>query len=114
MWYTLTALSHLTNPQTHGRLTPRVLLAHLLGPMTTWFGNLIGALFVSYVMSICTETLTSEPYASGVKEMIMSEIVEPAWGVLILKAVGCGWIVSLAMYMSEVCASQIQDLWTAK
>jgi len=103
MWYSLTMLSSLTNPQKHGRLTPQLLLSHLLGPLTCWIGNLVGAVFVAYVFSIATGTLTEEPYASGIKEMVHSELVEPAWMTVFIRAIGCGWSVSLAMYLGEVC-----------
>lgn len=97
-------LTHLTNPQKHGRLTPRLFLSHLLGPLTCWVGNLVGALFVAYVFSIATGTLIEEPYASGIQEMVKSELVEPAWMAVFVRAIGCGFSVSLAMYLGEVCS----------
>lgn len=109
MWYTLTLLAHATNPQTHGRLTPRLLFSHLLGPLTSWLGNLVGALFAAYVLSIATATLTAEPYASGISEMVASELLEPGWWVIFARAVGCGWSVTLAMYLGEVCHAYIQS-----
>lgn len=102
MWYTLTFLSYLTSPRRYGRLTPHVLLAHFLGPFTSWLGNLVGALLVASLLSITTGTITSSPYASGVSELISSELVETPWGTIFASAIGCGFSVTLAMYLGEV------------
>jgi len=34
--------------------------------------------------------------------MVASELVEPAWGTVFVRAVGCGWAVSLGIYLGEV------------
>ena len=55
-----------------------------------------------YVLSILTGTFTSDPHAKGIAEMVASELVEPAWGTVFVRAVGCGWAVSLGIYLGEV------------
>jgi len=34
--------------------------------------------------------------------MVASELVEPGWGMVFLRAVGCGWAVSTGIYLGEV------------
>lgn len=85
MWYTITALER--------KGTPR---QYLVGPLTSYMGNLIGAIFVSGVLSTATGALTTEPFRSGIIEEITESVLEQPWHGIFLRAIGCGYLVSVA------------------
>lgn len=82
MWFTMTALQRKGHPLMYAR-----------GLVVSWIGNLIGALFVSGVLSYATGIFAEEPFRSGIVEELTKEIVDAAWHVIFLKAVGCGFLV---------------------
>lgn len=88
MWYTVTLLERRGS-----------WIQYLRGPAVCWVGDLLGALIVAGVFSVVTGTLTEEPYRSGILSSVQNELVEPAWGIILLKAVACGWLVTMAMYL---------------
>lgn len=65
---------------------------------------------MAYVFSIATGTLVEEPYASGIAEMVKTDLVEPAWMTVFVRAIGCGWSVCLAMYLGEVCFDEVTEI----
>lgn len=82
MWYTLTALQKLGKPY-----------QYIIGPSVCWLGDLIGAIMVSGLLCVASGSLTDQPYRSAIMEEIRSTIVEETFGSIMLKAVGCGWLV---------------------
>ena len=54
------------------------------------------------MLSILTGTFTEDPHAKGIAEMVASELVQPAWGTVFLRAVGCGFAVCTGVYLGEV------------
>lgn len=88
MWYTITML------EKRGRW-----IQYIRGPAACWLGDFLGALIVAGLFSVVTGTLTEEPYRSGILSEVRRELVEPAWGLVFLKAIACGWLVTMAMYI---------------
>lgn len=88
MWYTMTAIER------KGRLLqyPRDLLV-------AWVGNLVGALLFAYFFTYLTDALSEEPWRSGVVEQVTSDVLEHPWHVLFLRAIGCGYLVTIAMFL---------------
>ncbi|GAB7359855.1 hypothetical protein MBLNU230_g7383t1 [Neophaeotheca triangularis] len=92
MWQTMTALSR---KHKHTTLNyPRTLLL-------AWSGNLLGALLVSSLLAYATGSLTSEPHRSGIVEQIHSSVLEPRWHQIFFRAIGCGWLVTAAMFLGS-------------
>lgn len=78
---------------------------YIIGPLVTWVGNLGGAAFVAAVLSVATETVTEEPFRSAIVKQVVEDIVQRAWHVIFLRAIGCGFLVTLAMF----CGMQSAD-----
>ena len=88
MYFAITALQRKGRP-----------LQYLRGLSASWLGNLVGALLTAALFTYCTESLSSEPFRSRVLERVSEEIIEPAWHVVFLRAIGCGYMVTFAMYL---------------
>lgn len=88
MYWTMTALSG------HGRP-----LQYIKGMLASWLGNLAGALLFASVLSTYTGVLAQEPWRSGVVRQVTEDIVELPWWTIFLRAIGCGWIVTIAMFL---------------
>lgn len=87
MWLTITALQRRGKP-----------IHYIRSLLVSWIGNLVGTLFSSAVFSYATNALTEDPYKSGVIEQVTSDIVESPWHVILVKSIGCGFLVTLAMF----------------
>lgn len=90
MWFAITSLERKGS-----------LWLHISRSMTSWFGNLGGSVFFAYFFTYLTKSLSEEPFKSGVVEQVNSDIVEPAWLVVFLKAITCGFLVTVAMFMGS-------------
>ena len=88
MYLTLTSLSRRGKPSQY----PLVLL-------TSWLGNLLGALFAAYTFSTLTSTLQDEPFRSGILSQVDEDILSLPWHQIFVRAIGCGWLVTLAMFL---------------
>ena len=82
MWLAMTALRRKGTP-----------LQYVKNLAVSWLGNLAGTLFSAFFFSYLTETLHEEPYRSGLISQVTSDVVEAAWHVIFLKAIGCGFLV---------------------
>ena len=94
MWFVMTALARKGRPMQYIRSTT-----------VCWLGNLIGALLFASCMSVFTGTLQQEPWKSGIVSHMTEDIVELEWHRIFLRAIGCGYLVSIAM----VLGTQNQD-----
>ena len=88
MWWTMTALAR------HGRP-----IQYIRGMILSWLSNLAGALFVAACMSVFTGTLADEPWKSSIISQVTEDIVDLPWWTIFLRAIGCGWLVTLAMFL---------------
>lgn len=86
MWLMITAL------QRKGKLTQYALCF-----VVSWIGNLVGAVFSSAVFSYATNELAEDPYKSGLIRQFTVDIIDSKWHIIFVKAIGCGFLVTLAM-----------------
>ena len=87
MWLTMTALQRQGRP-----------FDYIRALLSSWTGNLIGALFGSAMFSYVTQAVAEEPYRSGLIKHINEDIIASQWHIIFVKAVGCGHLVALAMF----------------
>ncbi|KAI6889773.1 Formate/nitrite transporter, partial [Hortaea werneckii] len=62
-------------------------------------GNFVGAVWWAGMQSYFTETLTEEPWRSRIIEQVDSDITDNKWHVIFLRALGCGFLVTIAMLL---------------
>ncbi|RMY72585.1 hypothetical protein D0863_04406 [Hortaea werneckii] len=62
-------------------------------------GNVVGAVWWAGIQSYFTETLTEEPWRSRIIEQVDSDITDNKWHVIFLRALGCGFLVTIAMLL---------------
>ncbi|KAI6858342.1 Formate/nitrite transporter [Hortaea werneckii] len=62
-------------------------------------GNFVGAVWWAGLQSYFTETLTEEPWRSRIIEQVDSDITDNKWHVIFLRALGCGFLVTIAMLL---------------
>ncbi|HEY8583816.1 MAG TPA: formate/nitrite transporter family protein [Capillimicrobium sp.] len=63
-------------------------------------GNLLGALFVAYFLAVETGVITTEMTLARLEGIAMAKGVEESEWQIFLRAVGCNWLVCLAVWMS--------------
>lgn len=77
--------------------------ATLGGLVYNWFwvliGNLIGSLFVAWVLGVWGHMLTTAPYNKAAISIAVSKATLPLWPT-ICSAIGCNWLVCLAVWMA--------------
>ena len=72
---------------------------YIRGLVNSWLGGLVGTLLVSFAFTYATRSLQEEPCRSGTISHINSNIVEMPWYAIFLRAMGCGVLVSFAMFL---------------
>ncbi|KAI1812143.1 Formate/nitrite transporter-domain-containing protein [Poronia punctata] len=81
----------------HGRLPVKNMLMH-------WFlcfwGNFAGCLFVMAIFMGYGGIFDHDPYKSQVITFVTSKQLTPHWHQIFIRAIGCNWLVCLAIYMS--------------
>lgn len=90
MWFTLTALERKGTP-----------FLYISTAVASWVGDLVGALTFAYFFTYHTKSLSEEPFRSGIIELITTDIIDEDWHVIFLKAIPCGFLVTLAMFMGS-------------
>lgn len=90
MWYSVAALSRKGKPAMYVRSV-----------LTSWVGNLLGALLATALFTISTEALAEEPWRSSIQSRISEDIIEKSWHIIFIRAVGCGWLVTVAMFLGN-------------
>jgi formate transporter len=75
-----------------------VTLLRNLGWVT--LGNLIGSLFVAYFLAVQTGVITAELPLARLEEIALKKGVEETEWQIFLRAVGCNWLVCLAVWMA--------------
>ncbi|KAI9679718.1 MAG: hypothetical protein M1822_007324 [Bathelium mastoideum] len=88
MWYAMTALARRGRP-----------IQYFRGLITSWLGNLIGGLLFSIFFTFFSEGLAQEPWRSGVVSQVKEDIQEQWWYIIFLRATGCGYLVTFAMFL---------------
>lgn len=67
--------------------------------MVSFTGNLLGSLF--YIVIVHFGAIVNmEPYAAGTVALANAKVIEPTWITVFIRAIGCNWLICLAVYMS--------------
>lgn len=90
MFFTVAALSRKGRPAQYVR-----------GVVASWVSNLVGALLASLLFSYATDALSQSPWKAQVQNQVLEDIIELQWHVIFLRAIGCGWLVTIAMYLGN-------------
>ncbi|KAK5094692.1 hypothetical protein LTR70_003918 [Exophiala xenobiotica] len=90
MWFAITALERKGTPW-----------LYVSRAAASWVGGLLGALVFAYFFTYLTQSLDEEPFRSGPVNMVTSDIVDKPWHVIFLKAIPCGFLVTMAMFLGS-------------
>ena len=90
MWFAITALERKGTPW-----------LYVSRAFASWVGGLVGALTFAYFFTYHTRSLSEEPFRSGVIDMVTTDIVDSPWHVVFLKAIPCGFLVTMAMFLGS-------------
>ncbi|MGB9936535.1 MAG: formate/nitrite transporter family protein [Methanobacterium sp.] len=93
----------------------------------SWIFNLVGALFVAYFLAVATGILTAEPWAANALTIAKTKalggatfvaggktVTSLSWMQVFLRAIGCNWLVCLAVYLaiaSDDVIGKILGIW---
>lgn len=91
--------------------------ARWTGLFKNWFfvyiGNFIGALFVAYFLVYLTGLFSKDPWMTYIGNIGVAK-TSLSWGAAFWRAVGCNWLVCLAVWMaiaSDDIAGKILAIW---
>ena len=97
-----------------------------------FFGNLAGALFVMAIIFGCKHSILltkqqrpqltipdgavfdDDPYRANVIAFVTEKQIKPQWHQIFLRAIGCNWLVCLALYLgvqAKDLASKVIGIW---
>ena len=79
----------------------------------SYLGNFIGSLFVAYFLVYTTDLFNTDPWLSSVKTIAESKTQQSFW-VLFSKAIGCNWLVCLAVWIATAAttvSSKVIGVW---
>lgn len=88
MWYSMTILARHGSP-----------LKYVRSIVVVWLGNLAGAVLFAYCFSVATGALQQQPWHDNVIKEVKEDIIDLAWHQIFLRAIGCGWLVTIAMFL---------------
>ncbi|KAK0730969.1 Formate/nitrite transporter [Lasiosphaeris hirsuta] len=95
----------------HGRLSLGRMLVHWV---VCFLGNLAGSLFVMAIICGYGGVFDSPPYKALVIKFVTAKQVDPQWHQIFLRAIGCNWLVCLALYLGmqgKDLSSKIAGIW---
>lgn len=88
MWYVMAALERKGRP-----------LQYISGAIVSWLGNLAGSLIFASLFTNATDVLEEGIWRDSIVEQIQQDIIDPAWYILFVRAIVCGWLVTMAMFL---------------
>lgn len=65
-----------------------------------YFGNLVGALFFTYLFVYLCGLTASDPYHSAIIKVAESKVLSMSWLTVFLKGIGANWFVCLAVWLA--------------
>ena len=78
-----------------------------------YLGNFVGSVFVAFFLSTLTGLFAAEPWQSFIIDLAEKKVAL-GWGAAFWRAVGCNWLVCLAIWMAiaaEDIVSKIFAIW---
>ncbi|KAH9843246.1 Formate/nitrite transporter [Teratosphaeria destructans] len=88
MWLAMTALERKGRPMQY----VRAILSSLLG-------NFVGVIVWDAGLTYASQTFTDEPWRSQLIEKVDGDITHQPWYVVFLRAIGCGFLVTVSMLL---------------
>ncbi|KAG1802746.1 putative formate/nitrite transporter [Suillus plorans] len=82
--------------------------------IVVFFGNLVGSLFFAAILSKYDGLMVNDPYASYVKSFAITKAITPAWYQILLRGIGCNWLVCIAVWQgmgAKETLSKIIAIW---
>jgi len=64
------------------------------------FGNLVGSLFFAAVIVKYSGIISDAPYNTYVTKFVITKAVTPSWHEILLRGIGCNWLVCIAVWMA--------------
>ncbi|KAI9572247.1 putative formate/nitrite transporter [Boletus coccyginus] len=74
------------------------------------FGNLVGSLFFAAVLAKYDGLTTGQPYLGYIQSFAVSKAVTPAWDQILLRGIGCNWLVCIAVWQSAAAKDTISKI----
>lgn len=64
------------------------------------FGNLAGSLFFAAILAKYDGLVVDDPYATYIRNFAVTKAVTPAWYQILLRGIGCNWLVCIAVWQA--------------
>lgn len=95
----------------HGKASAKGLARNWI---VSWIFNFVGALFVAYVLAYMGGIITSDPAIQAGAIKVATAKVGLSWDAAFIRAIGCNWLVCLAVYLafaSDDIIGKIFGIW---
>jgi len=79
----------------------------------SYVGNFVGSLLVAFLLTYATGLLAAEPWRTTITGIAVAKVSQGFWP-LLLKGIGCNWLVCLAVWLaasSESVSGKILGIW---
>lgn len=86
----------------------------LLNWVVAYTMNFVGSIFVAGVLAYGSDLFEDEPWKTFCRTIAVTKVFKYNWGALLLRGIGCNWLVCLALYLaiaSEDVISKIASVW---
>jgi len=94
-------------------LERKITIPQLLANWTlSWIGNLMGSLWFAGIFCFYGQIATADPYKAGTLTIVEKKIIDPDWGVIFIRAMGCNWLVALACWLAASSRENISKIVT--
>lgn len=90
MWFAITALER-----------QGTVWLHFSRMVVSWVGDLCGCFIFAYFFTYQSQTLSEEPFRSGVIDLVKNDVLEPDWHVIFLRSIPSGFLVTVAMFLGS-------------
>ncbi|KAF8558040.1 putative formate/nitrite transporter [Imleria badia] len=74
------------------------------------FGNLVGSLFFAAILAKYDGLATEAPYLGYIQNFAISKAVTPGWYQILLRGIGCNWLVCIAIWQSTAASDTLSKI----
>jgi len=79
--------------------------------LIVFFGNLAGSLFFAAILTHYSGIVSTDPYATFIKNFAIHKAQEPQWHQIFLRGIGCNWLVSVAVWQAAGAKDTISKIF---
>ncbi|KAF5322149.1 hypothetical protein D9619_001899 [Psilocybe cf. subviscida] len=79
--------------------------------LIVFFGNLVGSLFFAAIIVKYSGIVSTEPYATFIKNFAIHKAHDPQWHQIFLRGIGCNWLVSVAVWQAVAARDTISKIF---